>query len=229
MDPELENSEMKKYAAQQELMTILDKKSEVGAPLARLSTKATIPLDVEKGNHEYNFCELMAPKLRDAQVLDLFCGANSFKNYVQEHGFPGSVTGVDIDSEKADITADVAKIDQVLPPTGQFDIVTSCGSVPGVEDYETSAKYLKSDGLYVMGASLEWMNEDVLPLINDPDLINNLSPTAQADARKFLRFFKPVVAVDVLDIPNSFGIKDLSDSYLICSKQEEENKKESDV
>jgi 2-polyprenyl-3-methyl-5-hydroxy-6-metoxy-1,4-benzoquinol methylase len=222
MGPEVEDNEMKKYAVQQELMTLLDKKPETGLPLPRLSSEATIALDVDKGTHLYNFAELMAPKLRQAQVLDLFCGANSIKSYGREHNFTGQVTGVDIEDDKADIKADVAKIEQAIPPSGQFDIVVSSGAIPGVENYETSAKYLKPDGLYVMGASLEWMDKNVLPYINNPELMSQLSPAEQAEARKFLLFFTPVVVADTLHIPNVYGY-DLNDSYLICHKRGEQD------
>ena len=220
MNPEVEDSEMKKYAAQQELMAILDKKEEIGAPLQRLTVENKTPTDVSKTDHLFDFADLMAPKMRDAQILDLFCGANSFKTYAQEHTFPGQVTGVDIQSDKADIKADVAKIDQVLPPAGQFDILTSCGSVPGIEDYETSARYLRPDGLYVMGASLEWMNEEILPFINNPELIDKMQLKYQAEARKFLTFFEPTVVVDTLRTSLE-GQPDTSSSYLICHKREQ--------
>lgn len=214
MGPEIEDKEMKKYAVQQELINLLDETASRGN-LPRFVLDATTALDIDKGNHLYNIVDLLAPKLRDSQILDLFCGSNSVKLYFKEHNFSGQVTGVDLDSKMADIQADVAQLAQVLSPQGQFDTVISCGSVPGVEDFQVTANYLKDNGLYITGGSNEIADECVLPMIENPKALPK--DEYQAETRKIMKLFLPVAMVDVQHIPNNFGV-DLNDCYVLWRK-----------
>lgn len=205
MSPEINDPEEEKYRLQQELMAVLDKKEvDENAPLLHFKVDASTSPYLNEDNELDIFASLIAPKLREAQILDLFCGLNLFKTYGKKHNFSGQVTGVDISSKKADIKADVAKIDQILPPVGQFDIVTSTGSVPDIENYETTAKYLKEDGLYITGGSSEIAYECVLPIIEKT--ITEPQDVYQKDTQRILEVFFPVAMVDIENIPNNLGV-----------------------
>jgi len=158
----------------------------------RISTKAEEKDSPNGGNMP--FLRLLGPKLVKAKVMDLFCGNNPFKEYFAREGNTGQAVGVDLQNPAADIQADVAKITEIIPPDGQFDLVTSFGSHPGFESYSADSQYLKPDGLYIYGASDEIYDEDIQP---DLDKFATTPQETSAEMQEAMRHFEPIVAVRV--------------------------------
>lgn len=211
------NPEIQKQFVQSEIFKILDKKiTELKKPV-KFEIQATIPVEKEKLNWHDNFLALMEPKIKDKKVLDLFCGANSIKRYFQEKKLKGEVTGVDISNERADIKADVAEIDKVLKPEKQFDIVCSFGGVPDVTNYEIIKDYLKDDGYFITESSDQIFNEDILPVLEKPEL--EPSEDIKKETKRQIGYFQPIMIIEIQGVKDFISEKPSNSVYVIWRKK----------
>ena len=198
----------------QDLLAALE--NHQSGKVTEVRIKGQIPVSLEVGRFHGNFLSMLGSKLENAKVLDLFCGRNPVKRYVQENGLNTEVTGVDIDTPEADIRSDVAKLAEVISAEGQFDIVTSLGAHPGFENYQTSARYLKEGGLYITGGSEEVFTDCVLPVIANPEIQS--SDEYSMETKKTLRVFEPMAIVHINDIKTDEKIT-MDECYVVFKKR----------
>lgn len=197
---------------QKKILQILNQDlNEIKVPV-KFKIKAEISVDGEKLNWHDNFLSLIEPKIKGAKILDLFCGANSIKYYGVEKNLKCNVTGVDISDDKADLIADVAKIEKVLKPKKQFDLICNLAGIPNIANYEIIKKYLKDNGLFVTQSS-DWVfNNEIQPILKNKSI--NPREDFRQETKQILKYFKPIIVVKILDIKNFTSIK-ASNYYII--------------
>ncbi|MEI7690387.1 MAG: hypothetical protein WCI63_02070 [bacterium] len=174
---------------QEKLAKILNDTSGQEAILEYISfsSKRIERLHLRESN--YAFLHLVEPLLRDKNVLDLFCGTNSLKQFSEQRNLGTTVTGVDNgrDNIYNDIESDVINLPTVLPPDGQFDIVTSFGGTES-ENYSNDCQYLKENGLLILGYSDSAFKES---------LGSQLGVEGGGKPEQLYRYFRPVAQINV--------------------------------
>lgn len=216
MYPEQYNPEQEKQFIQNRIFEILDRKPEEIKKPEKFEIQATIPVEKEKLNWHDNFLALMEPKIKNKKILDLFCGSNSIKRYFQEKKIPGEVIGIDNTTKQADIKADVAEIEKVLPAEKQFDIICSFGGVPGVINYEKIKNYLKDDGYFITQSSDQIFYENILPVLENKEK-TDLSDFS-LETKKNIEQFQPVVIIEMQGVKDFTSNKPSNDVYIIYKK-----------
>lgn len=203
--------EKQKEIIKDRIFEILEKRPEEITTLETFEIQSTISAKEKKVNWHDDFLTLMEPKIKDSKILDLFCGSNSIKAYFKDKGLSGEVTGVDVVNEKADIKVDVEKLDKLLPPEKQFDIVCEFGGIPSKINYETVANYLKKDGFFIIESSDYFYKNYTLPIIEGKQSTSKKAHVA-------LNKFKPIVTVKVLGVKSWDLDYSENSAYVICKK-----------
>jgi len=204
------------------LVEILRKEPKESKEIDKLKIQAKIFVEKDKLNWHDDFLGLIEPKIKDSEILDLFCGSNSIKDYSNERKLNAKVTGVDISSEKADIKADAAEIERFIPPEKQFDIIFELGGVPGVVKTEVIEKYLKDDGLFVTAASSEVFREQIGRVFKNPQA--SYQGQYSDETKEFFKYFQPMVNVEVKGKESFLPKKLIDDVYVVWKKRQAEQK-----
>jgi len=218
---EQHNTENKKITPGDKLLEILRREPRrETAEIDKIEMRAKIFVEKEKLNWHDDFLGLIEPKLKDAKILDLFCGSNSIKEYGKEKRLNMEVVGVDISSEKADIKADVAEIDKFISPEKQFDIVFDLGGVPGVISLEKFETYLKDGGFFITSSSAEIFLEQVNKVFKNKKFV----PGGQyeKETKEALEYFQPIVEVEVRDKKSFLPNQPIDSVYVIWKKRAKE-------
>ena len=177
---------------------------------------------IHQRESNYAFLELIKPLIQGNNVLDIFCGTNSIKQFSEQNHLATTVTGVDNgNNSHADINCNVENLPDILTLSNQFDIVTSFGGTES-ENYSDDYNYLKSDGLLIHGYSDTYFNDNNIESQLNPD-DKTKKDTGITD---LLKYFKPIAIIkiqqihQIIDWPNQNEPIDLTVDmvYLIFGK-----------
>jgi hypothetical protein len=183
---------------QNKFFDILDNGIKEEGDIPKFEIESKIFVTKEDHNWNYDFLEFIEPKLRNAKILDLFCGRNKGKDFFKNKGVNTELTGVDLQETEADIIADVAEIDRYIKPEKQFSAIFNFGGIPQTINFEVIQNYLKDDGFYVSSMSDYLYDNKFVPLLERKIKIDGDSWVKEF-SREF-DYFIPIVAMEVKNI-----------------------------
>jgi hypothetical protein len=212
--------EKEKPSPRERLAEILRREPKELKEIEKLEIQSKIFVEKDKLNWHDDFLGLIESELKDSKILDLFCGSNSIKEYSRKKNLKAEVIGVDISSERADIKANAAEIEKFIPPEKQFNIIFDLGGVPKVVKTEVIEKYLKDEGLFITSSSSEMFREQIDEVLKNPQ--SSCQGTYSEETKEFLKYFQPIVSVEVKGKKNFLSKKLMDDVYIIWKKREME-------
>lgn len=211
----VESIKEKEFGAQRP--KVFEALSDNSGDIKRFEVEATIPVEEGKFNWHDNFLELIAPKIKDEKILDLFCGPNSVKRYFKDRNERAEVVGLDIADERADIKADVKNIKKIIKPEKQFGAIFELGGVPGNIDYESIGDYLADNGLYITSSSDEVFYKDIEPILKNPTLKSK--SFFGKNLPKQMKYFRPNSIIEIKNIKSYIANEPKNEVYIVWKKQ----------
>jgi len=178
---------------QSQIIDILNRPFVENQPIEKFVVPSTYKLEGGYISDHDRFLSLLKSQMKGKKILDIFCGHNAPKKFLQKESDDTEVTGVDLVHEEADIKGDVAEIEKLIKPKKQFDYLFNFGGIAQYENYEVLRNYIKDEGFFVENCSKWWFQNVVAPVLA------NEESTCQKEPEEAIKscYFQPLAVVGV--------------------------------
>jgi hypothetical protein len=180
---------------QNRIFNILDNPGSDDQPIENIEIPKSWKIEGAPISEHDKFLALLQPRMKGKKILDIFCGDNAPKKFLQIESKDTEVTGIDLAHEEADIKGNVEEIDKLIKPEKQFDYLLSFGGISEHSNYEVLRNYIKDNGFFITNCSGYIYRNAFAPVFANPELARKEIPDS-GEVRK-MSYFRPLAVIAI--------------------------------